>query len=60
MLDLKTGRFVIDAEKGWELHPFMSRKEFFNSALFKSKYPNKDEINSDKKSYNLGLVNIIL
>ena len=58
MLDLKTGRFVIDAEKGWELHPFMSRQEFFNSALFKSKYPNKDEINSDKKSYNLGLVNI--
>ena len=33
MLDLKTGRFVIDAEKGWEPHPFMSRKEFFELSV---------------------------
>jgi hypothetical protein len=42
MLDLKTGRFVIDAEKGWELHPFMSRKEFFDSGLFKSAFPDRN------------------
>ncbi len=43
MLDLKTGRFVIDAEKGWELHPFMSRQEFFNSGLFNSEYLDKED-----------------
>ncbi len=58
MLDLKTGRFVIDAEKGWELHPFMSRKEFFDSGLFKSAFPDINEIKTDKRSYNLGIVSI--
>ncbi len=54
MLDLKTGRFVIDAEKGWELHPFMSRQEFFYSALFKSKYPHKGD--REKRTFNFGKV----
>lgn len=58
MLDLKTGRFVIDAEKGWELHPFMSRKEFFDSGLFKSAFPDINEIKTDKRSYHLGIVSI--
>lgn len=38
MLDLKTGRFVINAEKGWELHPFMTREEFMASDFFKSEH----------------------
>ena len=38
MLDLKTGKFVIDAEKGWEVHPFMTREEFQKSGLFNSEY----------------------
>lgn len=58
MLDIKTGRFVINEEKGWELHPFMSRKEFFESGLFKSAFPDINKIKTDKKSYNLGKVNI--
>ena len=58
MLDLKTGRFVINEEKGWELHPFMSRKEFFDSGLFKSAFPDINEIKTDKRSYNLGIVSI--
>ncbi|MCR5568999.1 MAG: hypothetical protein K6G31_06965 [Paludibacteraceae bacterium] len=58
MLDLKTGRFVIDAGKGWELHPFMSRQEFFDSGLFKSAFPDINEIKTDKRSYHLGIVSI--
>ncbi len=42
MLDLKTGKFVIDAEKGWEVHPFMTREEFQKSGLFNSEYLIKD------------------
>lgn len=38
MLDLKTGKFVIDAEKGWEVHPFMTREEFQKTELFNSDY----------------------
>ncbi|MBR5375525.1 MAG: hypothetical protein IK131_12765 [Paludibacteraceae bacterium] len=38
MLDLKTGRFVIDAQKMWELHPFMTREAFLRSDLFHSDY----------------------
>ncbi len=48
MLDLKTGRFVINAEKGWELHPFMTREEFMASDFFKSEHLIRDnfDINS--------------
>ena len=42
MLDLKTGKFVIDAEKGWEVHPFMTREEFQKSGLFNSEYLIRD------------------
>ena len=38
MLDLKTGKFVIDAEKGGEVHPFMTREEFQKTELFNSDY----------------------
>lgn len=54
MLDLKTGRFVIDAEKGWELHPFMSRKEFLNSALFYSEYLDRKDLKPEDRSFHFG------
>lgn len=44
MLDLKTGRFVIDAQKAWELHPFMSREAFQRSDLFNSDYLIKHDL----------------
>ena len=58
MLDLKTGRFVIDAEKGWELHPFMSRQEFFNSGLFKSEYLKKKDLNLKDDVFIFGPMSI--
>ncbi|MBR6042137.1 MAG: hypothetical protein IKP37_05835 [Paludibacteraceae bacterium] len=60
MLDLKTGRFVINAEKGWEFHPFMSRKEFFESGLFKQSEHSKNssEINATKKYFHFPSINI--
>ena len=58
MLDLKTGRFVIDAEKGWELHPFMSRKEFFDSGLFKSEFLNKKDLNLKDDVFGFGPMSI--
>lgn len=44
MLDLKTGSFVIDAQKAWELHPFMTREEFQRTALFDSDYLIRNEL----------------
>ena len=58
MLDLKTGRFVINAEKGWEFHPFMSRKEFFESGLFKSEYLDKKDLSLDDEVFHFGPLNI--
>ncbi len=58
MLDLKTGRFVIDAEKGWELHPFMSRKEFFDSRLFKSEFLNKKDLSLKDDVFIFGPMSI--
>lgn len=58
MLDLKTGRFVIDAEKGWELHPFMSRKEFLNSALFYSEYLDRKDLSLKDDVFGFGPMSI--
>ena len=58
MLDLKTGRFVINEEKGWEFHPFMSRKEFFESGLFKSEYLDKKDLSLDDEVFHFGPLNI--
>ena len=58
MLDLKTGRFVINEEKGWEFHPFMSRKEFFESGLFKSEYLDKKDLSLDDEAFHFGPLNI--
>ena len=58
MLDLKTGRFVINEEKGWEFHPFMSRKEFFESGLFKSEYLYRKDLSLDDDVFHFGPLNI--
>ena len=58
MLDLKTGRFVIDAEMGWELHPFMSRKEFLNSALFYSEYLDRKDLSLKDDVFGFGPMSI--
>lgn len=56
MIDLKTGRFVIDAEKGWEVHPFMTREEFMQSDMFKTVL-NKKEFTEEDEVFSF-LVNI--
>lgn len=58
MLDLQTGRFVIDAEKGFEIHPFMTREEFMNSALFQSEYLNKNNFSMDDPYFCFYPINI--
>ena len=59
MLDLKTGKFVIDAEKGWEVHPFMTREEFQKSGLFNSEYLIKPEkFNLDDPFFGFKPINI--
>lgn len=59
MLDLKTGKFVIDAEKGWEVHPFMTREEFQKSGLFNSEYLIKNEkFNLDDPFFGFKPINI--
>ena len=59
MLDLKTGKFVIDAEKGWEVHPFMTREEFQKSGLFNSEYLIKHEkFNLDDPFFGFKPINI--
>lgn len=58
MLDLQTGRFVIDAERGFEIHPFMTREEFMNSALFQSEYLNKNNFSMDDPYFCFYPINI--
>lgn len=58
MIDLQTGSFVIDAEKGFEIHPFMSREEFMNSPLFKSEYLNKRGFSMDDPYFCFHPINI--
>ena len=59
MLDLKTGKFVIDAEKGWEVHPFMTREEFQKSGLFNSEYLIKGEnFKKERSIFNFKSINI--
>lgn len=59
MLDLKTGKFVIDAEKGWEVHPFMTREEFQKSGLFNSEYLIRDpEFSMDDPFFCFKPINI--
>ena len=58
MLDLKTGRFVINAEKGWELHPFMTREEFMASDLFKSEHLIKENFDINDPFFSFRNVDI--
>lgn len=57
MFDLKTGRFVLNEMKGWELRPFMTKEEFINSDLFQSEYIGKNkEYKPDDWVFNFGLI----
>ncbi len=58
MLDLKTGRFVINAEKGWELHPFMTREEFMASDFFKSEHLIKENFDINAPFFGFRNVDI--
>ena len=58
MLDLKTGRFVINAEKGWELHPFMTREEFMASDFFNSEHLIKENFDVNDQIFDFRDVNI--
>ena len=58
MLDLKTGRFVINAEKGWELHPFMTREEFMASDFFNSEHLIKENFDINDPFFSFKDVDI--
>ena len=58
MLDLKTGRFVINAEKGWELHPFMTREEFLASGFFNSEHLIKENFDVNDPFFSFKDVDI--
>lgn len=51
MIDIKTGRFTINSEEGWEMAPFLTIKELMSSKFWQANQAELCEERSNKKTF---------
>lgn len=51
MIDIKTGRFTINSEEGWEMTPFLTIKELTSSKLWQANQSELCEERSNKRTF---------